>query len=220
MSKITIIGDVHGKTKAYTQLLRRLGPDTPSIQIGDMGLGFKGVGLPPPGTAMPAGNHKFFRGNHDSPEKCCKHPSYLGDWGFDKNWSLFWIAGAWSIDRDYRIEGISWWSDEELSYAELTRTLDAYVAAKPRFVLSHDCPESASTVLLYDLMGPYFFAKRQCSTSRTCAALENMLAAWAPEEWIFGHYHVDKEFKVPGYRTKFRCVAELSTYALDTEKIT
>lgn len=217
MDKVTIIGDVHGKTNAYTQLLRRLG-EVSSVQVGDMGLGFKGVDLPPPGTSIPKGDHWFFRGNHDNPEKCRQHPNYLGDWGYTPTWDLFWVAGAWSIDRDYRIEGISWWRDEELPYVELHKALDEYVKIKPRFVLSHDCPESANKVLLYDLMGPYFMAKQQCGTSRTCAVLESMLAAWAPEEWIFGHYHVDKEFKVPGYRTKFRCVAELSTYELNTEE--
>jgi hypothetical protein len=216
MPKITIIGDVHGKTGEYIYKLKHL--STPSIQVGDMGLGFKGIGLPPPGASMPAGDHKFFRGNHDNPEKCRQHPNYLGDWGYWDKYKLFWVAGAWSIDRDMRIEGISWWRDEELSYLELYRALDVYVNMKPRFVLSHDCPESANKVLLYDLMSPYFMAKQQCATSRTCAVLESMLAAHAPEEWIFGHYHVNKTFKVPGYRTIFRCLAELATYELDTEK--
>ena len=91
--KISIIGDVHGKTNAYTQILRRLGPDAVSIQVGDMGLGFKGVGLPPPGTAMPAGDHTFFRGNHDDPQKCRRHPSYRGDWGYDSATGIFHVAG-------------------------------------------------------------------------------------------------------------------------------
>lgn len=213
--KIAIIGDVHGKTNAYTQILRRLGPDAVSIQVGDMGLGFKGVGLPPPGTAMPAGDHTFFRGNHDDPQKCRRHPSYRGDWGYDSTTGIFHVAGAWSIDRDYRIEGISWWPDEELSYSTLEQVIDAYVKIKPRIVLSHDCPEIVNKVLLYDLLGPYFLAKGECGKSRTCSALQAMLDAHQPEEWVFGHYHVDKQVHAPGYRTKFTCVAELSTYTLE-----
>jgi hypothetical protein len=79
MAKITIIGDVHGKTGEYVHKLQKLGPNAQSIQVGDMGLGFKGVGLPPPGASMPKGNHKFFRGNHDDPAKCRANPYYLGD---------------------------------------------------------------------------------------------------------------------------------------------
>ena len=213
MSKITIIGDVHGKTGSYIRLLRNL-PDRPSIQVGDMGLGFARVQLDP-NQIFP--RHRFFRGNHDDPAKCRKHPRYMGDWGYDSETSIFHVAGAWSIDRDMRIEGISWWRDEELSYEELDRAITAYQIAKPRFVLSHDCPEKANNVLLYDLLGPYFLTKQECGKSRTCGALQAMLDIHAPEEWVFGHYHVDKTFYVPGYKTKFTCVAELSTYELETQ---
>lgn len=211
--KLTVIGDIHGRTGEYMRLVKDL--PNPSIQVGDMGLGFKGVGLPPPGKSMPLGDHKFFRGNHDSPEKCRRHPNYMGDWGFKEEWSLFWVAGAWSIDRDMRIEGVTWWRDEELSYEELDKVIDAYISAKPRIMLSHDCPEIVNKVLLYDLMGPYFMAKQQCGVSRTCSALQAMLDAHQPETWIFGHYHIDKEVHAPGYRTKFICVGELSKYELN-----
>ena len=214
--KIHVIGDVHGKTNEYCNLLKRIPEGERSFQLGDMGLGFKGVGLPPPGQSAPNPDfHKFIRGNHDSPEKCRQNPQYIGDWGYHTGYSLFWIAGASSIDRDMRIEGISWWRDEELDDRTFKMVYDLYVSKQPRFVFSHECPIKANQVLLYDLMGPYFFAKQQLQASRTCAALQGLLDAWAPEEWIFGHYHVDKEFKVPGYRTKFRCVGELSTYELE-----
>ena len=211
--KLIVVGDIHGKTGEYRRLLNDI--KGPSVQVGDMGLGFKGVGLPPPGTTPQAERHKFFRGNHDDPAKCRKHPRYMGDWGYDSETSIFHVAGAWSIDRDMRIEGISWWRDEELSYEELDRAITAYQIAKPRFVLSHDCPEKANNVLLYDLLGAYFLAKQECGKSRTCGALQAMLDIHAPEEWIFGHYHTDKTFYVPGYKTKFTCVAELSTYELE-----
>lgn len=98
---LILIGDVHGFTKTYQKWLRQnLDPSQRTLQIGDMGLGFAGVGLHPMEE-----NHKFFRGNHDSPEKCRAHKNYLGDYGFLEADSLFYIAGAWSIDRAYRTEG-------------------------------------------------------------------------------------------------------------------
>ena len=222
---ITIIGDVHGRTKSYQKWLRNnLDPDSRSVQIGDMGLGFAGVGLPAPGQPPLGASHKFFRGNHDSPERCRAHKNYLGDFGYLPDDRLFWCAGAYSIDRDRRIEGISWWADEELSYRELEKAIDLYALMKPRFVLSHEAPEKASKVLLYDLVGPYFSMKLECAGSRTAQALQIMLDIHKPEKWVFGHYHVDKKFHVPGYDTEFICLGGIMndgeqphTYDLDTK---
>ena len=55
---ITIIGDVHGKTQQYQKMLRQRFEGKRTIQIGDMGLGFKGVGLHE--MSM---DHRWFRGN-------------------------------------------------------------------------------------------------------------------------------------------------------------
>lgn len=222
---ITIIGDVHGYTKSYQKWLRdNLDPEHRSIQIGDMGLGFPGVGLPAPGTPAVGPSHKFFRGNHDAPAKCRQHPNYLGDYGYLEQDKLFWVAGAFSIDKMWRVEDVSWWADEELSYPELEKAIDLYLQVKPRFVLSHDCPEKASQTLLYSMSGDYFAAKAECITSRTCQALQAMLNLHQPEKWIFGHYHVDKTFTVPGYTTEFICVGGMMsggdqphTYELDID---
>jgi hypothetical protein len=200
-NSVLVIGDVHGYTKSYQKLIERLPAGQRSVQIGDMGLGFSGVGL----HRMPD-SHTFFRGNHDSPEKCRAHPNYRGDYGYDAETQIFHLAGAWSIDRAYRTENISWWRDEELNYTELTKAIELYEQTKPKFVLSHEAPVKAVSTLLYDLIGPYFLAKAADANSRTSRALQMMLDAHQPEQWIFGHYHVDKEFYAPGCSTKFRCV--------------
>jgi hypothetical protein len=222
---LVVIGDIHGSTKTYQKWLRdNLDPSQRSVQIGDMGLGFAGVGLPAPGQPPLPENHKFFRGNHDSPAKCRVHKNYLGDFGYLPEDKLFWVAGAFSIDRMFRIEGVSWWRDEELSQEELNKAIDLYVQSKPRFVLSHEAPEKAAKVLLYDLQGPYFAAKLDCAMSRTSQALQAMLDLHQPEIHIFGHYHVDKHFHVPGYSTEFICIGGIMndgeqphTYELDTK---
>ena len=74
-----------------------------------MGLGFSGVYLPHDEVM----NHKFIRGNHDDPQACREHPYWIKD-GLIEN-DIMYIGGAWSIDREYRTEGVSWWRDEELS---------------------------------------------------------------------------------------------------------
>jgi hypothetical protein len=209
---IIIIGDVHGKTGTYQKMIRRMPEGQRTIQIGDMGIGFSGVGL----HEMPP-DHKWFRGNHDNPEKCRATTNYLGDWGYLEADRLFWLAGAFSMDQKWRIEGVSWWRDEELSIMQLNEAIDLYKEKKPRFVVSHEAPARAGRSLLDGLMGPCFSAKGECCNSRTSQALQYMLEWHQPEEWVFGHYHVDKTFQVQNCKTKFTCVAELHTYELHTE---
>jgi len=206
---VIIIGDVHGKTEQYQKMLRQKFEGQRTVQIGDMGIGFKGVGL----HKMPP-NHMWFRGNHDNPEKCRQNVNYLGDYGYLPADNLFYLAGAFSIDRAFRIEGVTWWPDEELSYIRLQDAIDLYKAARPRFVISHEAPTEAAKSMLHTLSGGYFAAKMDCTMSRTAEALQVMLDFNPPEQWVFGHYHVDRSFVWKG--TKFTCVAELSTYELET----
>jgi hypothetical protein len=207
VSKITIIGDVHGKTDQYQKMLRQRYEGQRTIQIGDMGIGFSGVGL----HELPE-NHKWFRGNHDDPAKCRAYKSYLGDYGFIPEDSLFWIAGAYSIDRAWRTPGVSWWEDEELNFSELDAALDLYIKSKPRFVISHEAPTSAGTWLLTQVAPN--FRPEKIVTTRTGQAMQSMLDFHKPEKWIFGHYHVDKTFNFHG--VEFTCVNELSTHTIDT----
>lgn len=198
---IIVIGDVHGYTKTYQKFLSKIDWTQETIQCGDMGLGFSGVGLHPMHE-----NNKFIRGNHDDPAKCRKHKNYLGEYGYDARRELFYISGAWSIDRDMRIEGQTWWAEEELSYTELQKCIDLYEQTKPRLVVSHECPSKAGETLLYSMSGDYFAAKGDCQTSRTAQAMQSMLDIHQPKEWVFSHYHINKSFQVPGYETKFTCV--------------
>lgn len=207
---IVIIGDVHGKTGGYKRIVRSMLEGQRSIQVGDMGVGFHNVRVHDMSL-----NHKWFRGNHDCPEKCRKHPNYLGDYGFLSEDNLFWIAGAFSIDRMFRVIGVSWWADEELSIAELGKVYDLYVEKKPKYVISHEAPAKAAARMLMGLDGGYFAAKLDCCASRTAQAMQAMFDAHQPKEWIFGHYHVSKTFDFGG--TKFTCVPELGTYELETD---
>ena len=183
-----IIGDTHGRISDYLKLIEDVDE---SIQIGDMGIGFPHITLPP------SNGHKFFRGNHDSPLACRAHPNYLGDWGYDADKGLFWFAGADSIDKHLRREGVSWWRDEELSIAECERALEMYEQMKPRVVLSHDGPQ--------DFIEAGFAIHDR---SRTRQALQAAYELWQPDVWIYGHHHVRREFRSPE-GTLFMCLPEL-----------
>ena len=190
-----IIGDVHGRIPEYQALASGAGE---SLQIGDMGLGFRGVALPP----MVKG-HRFFRGNHDSPQACRDHPNYMGDWGYDAAFGLFWLSGADSIDKHLRREGVSWWRDEELSLGEFQEALNLYARVKPRVVLSHDGPQAF-------IEAGFGIRDR----SRTRQALQAAYELWQPSFWIHGHHHVRREFESPE-GTLFVCLGELNHMDLD-----
>lgn len=204
---ITIIGDVHGKWTEYSRLLSKI--SGPTIQIGDMGVGFSGRTA----EMVPGGpQNSWFRGNHDNPVESRASKNYLGDYGYTQPDSLFWAAGGYSIDRAWRTPMVSWWPDEELSWQELDAALDLYIKVKPRFVISHEAPSSAATWLL-TFVAPGFRPEK-IVTTRTGQAMERMLDFHKPEKWIFGHYHIDKTFDFHG--VKFKCLNELSTYDLET----
>ena len=199
MKPFTVIGDVHANMAAYRTILAALPPREQTIQLGDFGYNFTAV---PPKFPK---RHKFIRGNHDDPAKCRKHGNYLGEFGYIPSKKLFYIGGAWSIDRAYRTSGISWWEEEEMSMAQLQAAIDLYAEKKPQIVLSHECPSSATKILLMDLLGEYFYEKGKCADSRTAQALQQMLEIHQPKRWYFGHYHLAKEFQIG--KTTFRCCA-------------
>lgn len=207
---IRFIGDVHGKYRPYRELIRGV---PRSIQVGDMGVGFlkwpHGTpSLNPPYDAMREGDHRFIRGNHDNPGACKRHTQYIPD-GTVENDMMF-IGGAVSIDKAYRIEGYSYWSDEELSLAELNQMVDIYATVRPRIMVTHECPEEVSKVLC-ERAG---WAKFEIG-SRTRQAFQSMFETHKPELWIHGHWHLSMDHVVDG--TRFICLAELEYKDIDVE---
>lgn len=192
-----VVGDIHGNFKDYLSLLKRYGSQS-SVQVGDFGWGFGPV------PELPA-NAWFFRGNHDHPELARSSKHYLGDYGQKEidGVNFFFVSGAWSIDKNMRIEGRDWWPDEELSIAELNAALELYIQTKPDIVITHDGPNIATN----EILNKYSIQKLDPIPTRTSQALNAMYEAHQPKKWIFGHWHTTWR-KTIG-KTDFRCLAEL-----------
>jgi len=205
MGSITFVGDCHGNIRPLLNLLERRGSDSDMVlQLGDMGLGFRGVTLP---SMKP--NFGFIRGNHDSPDLCRAHPNYAGEYGM---WnSIFVVGGAYSIDWQWRVPGQSWWDNEELTPDQGIAALVAYVEAKPRIVATHECPQQIGEQLLRD--GGFRPEKWGSTQSDTARLLDKMWNAHQPEHWLFGHYHRDWTLAARG--TTFQCLNELSPATLE-----
>ena len=204
------ISDVHQQFKTYLYILFKMqhkggrkGVDC-SLQLGDMGLGFPAdsefrkehitcfeeISL----------NHKFIRGNHDDPTQCYLHPNYIGDWGYMPDPDLFFVSGGYSIDHAYRTIDMTWWENEELTQLEMVKVLNAYEMAKPKIVVSHECPLGVKIDFVTN--GWKFDIN-----SRTEKLLHHMFEIHQPDEWIFGHHHQRKEIEKNG--THFVCLDEL-----------
>lgn len=194
------IGDCHGKIEQLLVKLATMGESGHILQIGDMGIGFRGVELPRLHETF-----GFIRGNHDSPSLCRQHPNYARDFGI---WNgVFVVAGAYSIDWECRTPGKSWWFGEELDSKDQEAAYELYVQEKPRVVATHECPRLVGEAILKD---KGFRPEKWGSTeSSTALLLQRMFEAHQPEDWVFGHYHRDWDAKIDG--TRFKCLNELST---------
>ncbi|MCY3019748.1 MAG: metallophosphoesterase [Planctomycetota bacterium] len=190
-----LIGDTHGRFDEYLKIVE---PMDESLQLGDFGVGF--APLP---AVSPA--HRFIRGNHDNPELCRQVPNYLGDWGYWEEQGIFFVGGARSVDWWLRRKGISWWEEEELCDAELTRMLQLYQRTRPAIVVSHEGPmEIVRWMFRAQLIEP--------KKSRTGQALQAALDIWTPKVWCFAHYHWHQQQAISG--TEFVALGELGVFRL------
>jgi predicted phosphodiesterase len=200
MNEILVIGDVHGKVSEYRAILkaaefRGIGQ---SIQLGDMGFSDSYRGL----ASVDPERHGFIPGNHDNYDNLPPH-ALKGDFG--ETDEFFWVRGAFSVDRRYRTEGVSWWPQEEISMAAADRLLSRWELSKPEVVLSHDCPESVvPRVITNDW---------KIEPSRANQILQSALEIHRPRLWIFGHHHQTKTVELGG--TTFKCLGELQTLRLE-----
>lgn len=201
--KVRIVGDIHGKVHGYGEVVKDVDH---SIQIGDFGVGFF-----QPGTErwekmidiQNSGDHTFFRGNHDNPEMCRELDAYMGDFGYYND--IMWIAGAYSIDAAWRVEGRDWWSNEELTTAQWNDVISIYMKRKPKILLTHDCPLFVSKQMFIDKgLG---MGNQQLKT-RTGQFLERLHAIHEPDTWIFGHWHHTATLQAG--KTQFHCLGELA----------
>ena len=185
--KFIFLGDVHNNIRHCINVANQ-NPDATIIQVGDLGIGSPQSNQTFWSTAaelnkiLPA-NFRFFVGNHDCRTEAKKTPHCLSDYGEAYN-RFFFVSGADSIDRASRIEGLSWWADEELSIVQANDCLDKWKESKLNILVSHDCPQSFAEgfMLIYD-------------KTLTRSLLQEMIDVRKPKMVIFGHHHNTRRLK-------------------------
>lgn len=215
-----IVGDIHGNFNEYSFYNLGVGryrhatepaPPDRSVQVGDFGIGFYSPYWHESVNDWMKKNptHRFIRGNHDDPAMCKTMNNYIADGTVEND--VMYIGGAWSIDQDYRTEGVDWWRDEELSIAELDALIEVYEDVKPRVMITHDCPTSVAWEMF--LSKGLGIGNNELIKTRTGEALQAMFEIHQPEMHIFGHWHNTKEMTING--TRFICLGELDFIDVD-----
>lgn len=208
---IRFIGDIHGNLNDYEYVIGK-GSPSETVQVGDFGYGwfndYRKDKIAGWHSNELLGKHRFIRGNHDSPIECASAPGWIEDGHFDKERSIMYVGGAWSIDWMQRTAGVSWWPDEELSPQAFEAVYEDYVKNKPRIMVTHDAPNDC---ILASFEFPNFFGAFR--ETRTSSALQAMLDAHRPELWIYGHWHIHRDIRLDG--TRFICLEELQSADVD-----
>jgi hypothetical protein len=202
---VRLIGDVHGQYDRYLRIAK--GSDW-SIQLGD--LGFNYVCL----NELNGFEHRIVSGNHDNIPASRTYRHFLGDFGVFRHANLpfMFMRGGFSIDWRYRTPGLDWWSEEELATQEMLDALHLYKLARPRYVISHECPEQ----IIWQAFGPATFDGDILRPSRTAILLGQMFDFHKPDIWFFGHYH--RWYDATIYGTRFICLPELGVADLTIEE--
>jgi UDP-2,3-diacylglucosamine pyrophosphatase LpxH len=221
--KIILVGDVHGAYGKLRYDINRLGyEDAYIIQVGDFGVGFhkpnyyKDQAFPELNEMLVRKNCHLYaiRGNHDDPEyfKQTNNPFDFSNITLLQDYaeldligkSILLVGGAVSIDRTWRTQGKSWWSDEGFNLK-----LEHEFPYKDRqydLVVTHTRPGVCGAFKGFDNI------KEWCNNDvdlknnliEESLMVDYLYVQTKPKDWIYGHFH---ESAVAHYEnTKFRCL--------------
>jgi len=98
---------------------------------------------------------------------------------------IFVMGGATSIDKDNRIENISWWRREVPSYREMDFALDNL--GKHNWEVDYIITHSAPDIIVENHMR--YFKEYDNSLNKF---LNLILEETTFKHWYFGHYHLDQ----------------------------
>jgi hypothetical protein len=195
MGKIRIISDIHGDYLSYIGLINDPSISA-SIQLGDLGLQYLEFL-----EQIDPNLNKIIMGNHDKWDDVDKYPQmlkYCGECHLG-SFSFFYIAGAYSIDKAYRIPGVSWFKEEEMTHIQGIECIKLFEIVRPDIVCSHDCPNVAFNIMTQN---------SGSNGSITRDIMDACLERHKPLYWYFGHHHPRKITRFKIDKTEFIGIPE------------
>lgn len=105
------------------------------------------------------------------------------------------VGGAYSIDKDLRVEGIDWFPQEMITDEEVEL---CSAVGKVDVIFSHDTPARTDMVLEFAKTGKIFQNIGDSNFNRE--QLERVVQATQPSRLYHGHWHLDWVQNVDGVR--------------------
>ena len=119
---------------------------------------------------------------------------------------IFVMGGATSIDKEYRINNISWWKEEFPSIKEMNNGLTNLEKNnwKVDYIITHDCPISVQHHIEY-------YLKHKIISDNLNLYLEEINYKTEFEKWFFGHYHFDIKNVCDKYDALYENIIEITS---------
>lgn len=107
------------------------------------------------------------------------------------NKKVFIMGGQESIDKGRRIDNISWWEGENISYSDIENGLNNLEEQdfKIDYVLSHTGPQS----IIDDYLRSKFKTNKRFNDKNEIILEQFMNRIKRFKKWYFGHFHMDEK---------------------------
>ena len=210
---IYVIGDLHANEQKLQQIITHLAPGDTVIVLGDWGIGFWNSRsyeneLYNKLESLPF-HFLFVDGNHENFQLLNQYPIEIWCGGnvhvIRKNilhlirgevfqiagMTVFVFGGANSFDRQYRVEGFSWWPEEMPStedYKNAEQNLNR-IYFEVDYILTHSAP--TETVKYLSTSSDEIDGERTEELPLT-NYLDTVCQRVHYRHWYFGHFHLDR----------------------------
>lgn len=215
---ICITGDTHGdQVLWYKSINNYLNEGDTIIVLGDFGVGFFdgrywSEELFYDFLAEQKYTVLFIDGNHDNHDKLnAAYPVEMWNGGrvhflrknvihlmrgeiysLDDGKKVFCFGGGYSLDKEYRVPGKTWWPQEmpsEEEYKNATRNLEA-CDFKVDYILTHTAP---SDTVEYMSRSSFGIKNTVVEELPLTGYLQWVAEKTRYDKWNFGHFHIDAE---------------------------
>ena len=209
MTKVMIVGDTHADAQFVSNIHRCARDQDVDIivQLGDFGYSFDRNMLESIKAWLDRDpNHQWYwlDGNHDQHdyiEQTILADGYVpypvphfherlhycprGSTAQIGNKLCMFLGGAYSIDKAYRTQYVSWWPQEMIRQTDVHRALENAEGRKIDVMFTHDCPKS-------DFMDKWLKDagyKVDHNSNANREALSYVVDSVRPDELYHGHFH-------------------------------
>jgi hypothetical protein len=193
-TKIYVMGDLHADWNSLNTFINEKKPDI-ILQCGEFGL------WPRMGDELSVNNINnkntkiyWCEGNHedyyaiqeliDGEAKLPTNITYMKRGSvltLPDGRKVMFFGGAWSVDNQWRTDGINWFKEEELLKEKDIQNIYNYKEGEIDLVISHTAPNEF-------VIGIY--GNENYDPSRR--VLSHVLEVIKPKQWVFAHWHLYK----------------------------